>query len=143
MSIVANEMKSEYKKYLNKIDNKKQCKKMTFKQFIDNKLGKKTSRKNKKSSTSKNKPAVVIAEPQQQSNNSEETPVFNELPPELSTSPQSEPSTSVNSEEQLSTLNEAKEEESKPKSIVETVSDALGISRKEGGKKKHKSRSRK
>jgi hypothetical protein len=136
MSVVENELKSEYKKYLKNIDSKKQCKKMTFKQFIDKKLGKKSRRRNKKSKTSKNEPEF-IAEPFVAQN---ETPVANEpqttsfSEPEL---PASSPETPISNEPQESSVNS---EEQKSKSIVEVVSDALGMSKKEGGKKTRKSR---
>ena len=169
LSIVDNKLKGEYKKYLKKIDNKKQCKKMTFKQFVEKKIGKKSKRNSRKSrntvkslsnketsiltpifgTTQEPEPSVqpettvlntsepeLSVQPEQESSVQPEPTVLNTPEQELSVQP--EPELNVNTEDVISTPNKPEEQ----KSIINTVTDALGISKKEGGRKKRKSSSR-
>jgi hypothetical protein len=143
MSVVEKDLKMEYQKYLNTINRRKLCKKKTFRQFVDDKIGKKQKRKSKKAKVAPEAPAPVVAaveetpsevpasvEPTPSADASvEETPSVEpaaSVEPEVPASVESTPeeSTSASPEEANESSAESSNEE-KPKGIFDTITSAL------------------
>ncbi len=144
MSIVEKDLKLEYQKYINAINRKKVCKKMTFRQFVDKKIGKKHSRKrkSKKAKVVSEEPVVSAEDASVPTESTEETPVENSTPVESSEEIPVENSTPVESNEEMNPMDTAPEsstsptesvqevKEEKPKGILETITSALSPSEK-------------
>lgn len=143
---VEEDLKAEYRKYVNSIKRRKLCKVKSFRVFANERMGKKTRRNVKKAVTPKpvqsffssSSPApvetpVVSPAPEEESVPAE-TPVVSPAPVETPAQEQQEEE-QVSSE--TSTSTPAPEEEGN--SIVKSITDSLGLSSpKKTGGKKHK-----
>jgi len=132
MSVVEKDLKMEYQKYLNTINRRKLCKKKTFRQFVDDKIGKKQKRKSKKAKVAPEAPAPVVAAVEETPSPSveeipaadasvEETP---SVEPAAEVPVSAEPEVPASVESTPEEANEPSAEE-KPKGIFDTITSAL------------------
>lgn len=135
MSVVEKDLKSEYQKYLNAINRRKLCKKKTFRQFVDDKIGKKQKRKSKKAKVASEAPVVAAVE-EPPSTTVEEPP---SVPASVEETPSVEPasevpasveSTPAESTEEVKEPSAEASNEEKPKGIFDTITSALSPTEK-------------
>jgi hypothetical protein len=163
MSVVERDLKSEYQKYVNAINRRKVCKKKTFRQFVDDKIGKKHRRKTRK--VKAEEPASTASSVESTPSESEEpvsatesaSPVEESASAPESASPVEEPVPAPVEEASASTAEatpastaeatpSSTAEETKPaesKGIFDTIKSALtpsGEQKKTGGKRKKNKR---
>jgi hypothetical protein len=145
---VEEDLKTEYRKYVNSIKRRKLCKVKSFRVFANERMGKK-SRRNSPKPTNQVKPvqsffaapAPVPVPVETQAVSPE--PSSEPSPEPSSSEPSPEPSSSTQGEEPSSSESTKNEknttEEESNNSIVKTITDTLGLSsRKNIGGKKNK-----
>jgi hypothetical protein len=146
MSIVEKELKLEYQKYINAINRKKVCKKKTFRQFVDEKIGKKHKRKSKRTKVVNNPSVFSIEDASIPFESNEDVSIEKSVPVESNEEVSVENSAPVKSNEEMNPMDTPSEsstsltsptksvqeevKDEKPKGILETITSALSPSEK-------------